>query len=70
MLLLNFQRKYDEGMVVIRRALALDPFLLVIRQSVGVTLFGLGRHQEALDMLKSVEEENPACRRSITGRRW
>jgi adenylate cyclase len=57
--LLNFERKYDEGMVVIRRALALDPFSLVIRQSVGVTLFGLGRHQEALDMLKRVEEESP-----------
>jgi adenylate cyclase len=57
--LLNFQRKYDEGMVAIRRALALDPFSLVIRQSMGVTLFGLGRHQEAVEMLRRVEEESP-----------
>ncbi|HLQ06279.1 MAG TPA: FimV/HubP family polar landmark protein [Nitrososphaerales archaeon] len=57
--LLNFQRRYEEAMVVIRRALALDPFSLVIRQSVAVTQFGLGRYQEAVDMLKRVQEDSP-----------
>lgn len=56
---LNFQRKYDEGLGVARQALALDPFSPVIRQTVGVSLMGVGRVQEATEMLHKVADENP-----------
>jgi FimV-like protein len=55
----NFQRRYEEGHVMVLKALSLDPFSLVIRQGLGVTLLGLGRYQEAMDMFRKVEEESP-----------
>ncbi len=57
--LYSFQRRYEEGLGMVKRALALDPFSLVIRQSVGVSLLGLGRYEEAMEMFRKVEDENP-----------
>jgi adenylate cyclase len=57
--LLNFQGRHEESLDFIRRALAVDPFSLVVRQSLGVTLMMLGRHKEALELFSKVESENP-----------
>ena len=57
--LMSFQRRHDEALDAVRKALALDPFSLVIRQSAGVALLSLGRYQEGVDLLKRVAEENP-----------
>jgi class 3 adenylate cyclase/tetratricopeptide (TPR) repeat protein len=57
--LLNFLRKYEEAVQMIRHAAALDPYSLVIRQSIGVSLMGAGRYEEALEQLESVRDENP-----------
>lgn len=57
--LLNFQRRYEDALPMIRQALSLDPFSLVLRQSLGVTMLGLGRHEEALGMFRNVENESP-----------
>ena len=56
---LNFQRKYEEGLGTARKALSLDPFSMVIRQSVGVSLLCVGRHREAVEMFAKVVDENP-----------
>ena len=58
--LLSFQRRYEDSLGMIKRALGLDPFSLVLRQSVGVTVMGLGRYQEAKAMFRKVEDENPS----------
>ena len=57
--LLNFQRKYESAAAMARRALGLDPFSPVVRQSVGVSLLCLGDYEGALDMFKRVDEESP-----------
>ncbi len=56
---LGFQRRYGEGLEMAQKALALDPFSLVLRQSTGVALLGLGRYQEAAEMFGKVADENP-----------
>jgi TolB-like protein/Flp pilus assembly protein TadD len=57
--LLSFQRRWEAAFVEVRRAIALDPFSIVIRQSVGVLLLSQGRYQEGIDSLRKVAEENP-----------
>ncbi len=57
--LLDFQNRYEDSLAVIHQALGLDPFSLVMRQSLGVTLLGLGRYGEAMEMFRKVEDENP-----------
>ena len=55
----SFQRRYEEADSLIRRALAVDPFSLVLRQSLGVALLSLGRYDEAMDMFRKVADESP-----------
>ncbi len=57
--LLSYQRRNEEALPVVRQALGLDPFSLVLRQSLGVILLGLGHLEEALYAFRSLEAENP-----------
>ncbi len=57
--LLNFQKRYEDALPMVRQALSLDPFSMVLKQSLGVTLLGLGHYEEALGMFRNVENENP-----------
>jgi TolB-like protein/Tfp pilus assembly protein PilF len=57
--LLSFSRRYEDSLRMIERAAALDPYSLVIRQTVGVSLLGLGRYEEALERFTKVADENP-----------
>jgi TolB-like protein/Tfp pilus assembly protein PilF len=57
--LLGFQKKYEEALAMVRRALEFDPYSIVVRQALGVSLLNLGRHSEAKKVLKEVAGENP-----------
>ncbi len=56
--LLFHLHRYEEALRKIERGAELDPWSMVIRQSVGVGLIGVGKFSEAIDMLNRVEEEN------------
>lgn len=58
-ILLGYQGKHVDALVMVRRALELDPYSMVIRQAEGVVLLNLGRHDEALRCLTSLAEDNP-----------
>ena len=57
--MLHFSRRYEDALKMIQRAVELDPYSLVIRQSLGVALNGLGRLDEAMQQFKAVERESP-----------
>ena len=57
--MLSFLRRYEDALGMIRKAAELDPFSLVIRQSVGVALLNLGRVPEAMMLFEKVADENP-----------
>ena len=57
---LHFQRRYEEALTEVKRALSLDPFSLVLNQSLGVALLGLARYDEAMETFRKVKEESPS----------
>lgn len=57
--MLGFSRRFEDSLKMIQRAVELDPYSLVIRQSLGVALNGLGRLDEAMQQFKAVERESP-----------
>jgi len=54
-----YMGKREEAIDMINKALQLDPYSLVIRQALGVSLLQAGRLDEAMKELGKVAEENP-----------
>jgi adenylate cyclase len=57
--MLFFLRKYEDSLRMVGRALELDPYSIILRQSRGVSLIGLGRNDEAMDELRKLAAEKP-----------
>ncbi len=55
----GYMRKHEEALLMVKRALELDPYSVVIRQALGVTLLNLERYAEAKERLMELENENP-----------
>ncbi len=57
--LYGYMGRHEEALRMIRKALELDPYSVVISQAVGVALLNVGRFDEASKELHKLAEENP-----------
>jgi len=56
---LGYMDRHEEALLMIRKALELDPYSIVIRQALGVSLLNAGRSEEALKQLGKLAKESP-----------
>src|SRR5262249_21446015 len=65
----TLNRRYEEGIVFLRRAIEMDPQLYSARADLGINLMRLGQDQEAYRLLKGCYDhgfQNKALRHSLT----